>query len=86
MADAIRGLDVHDATALEEHSARLRELIVSSPLPAGLDEAICGPYEQMGAETRVAVRSSAFGEDGESASGAGEQETLLNVRGSSVAP
>jgi pyruvate,water dikinase len=55
---------------------------ISSPLPAALDEAIRGAYEKMGAEICVAVRSSAFGEDSESSSYAGQHETLLNVRGS----
>ena len=35
----------------------------------------------MGDHTRVAVRSSAIGEDGETASFAGQQETFLNLRG-----
>jgi phosphoenolpyruvate synthase/pyruvate phosphate dikinase len=77
--EATNGLDVDDTSAIERASARLRDLIVSSPLPAEIGEAIRHAYRRLGTETRVAVRSSAIGEDGERASFAGQQETFLNV-------
>ncbi len=46
------------------------------PLPAGLEES----YQRLGGG-RVAVRSSAMGEDGEESSFAGQYETVLNVEG-----
>jgi pyruvate,water dikinase len=75
-------LDVHDAAALEVASARLRELVLSAPLPADLRTEVSERYEAMGGpDAAVAVRSSACSEDGEAASFAGQQETFLNVRG-----
>jgi pyruvate,water dikinase len=61
--------------------ARMRDLIVSSPLPDDLDARIRAAYEQLGLDLPVAVRSSAASEDGEAASYAGQQETFLNTRG-----
>ena len=79
--DVMKRLDVDDTAAIERASAQLRDLIVSNPLPAEIGDAIRHAYHQLGTETRVAVRSSAVGEDSESASFAGQQETFLNVRG-----
>jgi pyruvate,water dikinase len=76
-----RGLDVQDHGALEAASARMRELVVSNPLPAELSARIGTAYEQLGVDVPVAVRSSAVSEDGETASFAGQQETFLNTRG-----
>jgi pyruvate, water dikinase len=77
-------LDVHDERALEEVSHLLRSAILSYALPAGIDRAIRQSYSGLGAETAVAVRSSAVAEDGEAASFAGQQETFLNVRGAAT--
>jgi pyruvate,water dikinase len=79
--DATLGLDVHDSAALAAASDRIRALIRSSELPADAVAAIRFACEAMGNGTRLAVRSSAIGEDGETASFAGQQETYLNVRG-----
>ena len=75
------GLDVHDTTALNATSDQLRGIIVGNPLPEELHAAIREAYRCLGAQTPVAVRSSAVSEDGEAASFAGQQETFLNVRG-----
>jgi len=75
------GLDVHDTTALNATSDQLRGIIVGNPLPEELHAAIREAYRCLGAQTPVAVRSSAVSEDGEVASFAGQQETFLNVRG-----
>jgi pyruvate,water dikinase len=53
----------------------------SNPMPEAVKDAVSAAYEKLGADTPVAVRSSAVCEDGESASFAGQQETFLNVRG-----
>lgn len=78
---ATRGLNVQNTTLLESVAADLRNLIVRSPMPAALEEAIRSAYAELGAEPLVAVRSSAVSEDGDDASFAGQQETYLNIRG-----
>lgn len=68
-------------------AAAARELVEAQPLPSWLvDEvrAAHGALEQRtgrGGSLRVAVRSSAVGEDGHAASFAGQYETYLGVRG-----
>src|SRR6185437_8670293 len=52
----------------------------SLALDAALEEQITAAYRRLGAGT-VAVRSSAIGEDGAVTSFAGQQETILGVRG-----
>lgn len=82
IASAVDGLDVYDDEALEQAARTLQRAIAGAPMPSGLEAAIRSAYEALGDATRVAVRSSAVGEDGETASFAGQQETFLNVRGS----
>ena len=88
LAERIRAelaaLDVDDVARLAETGARIRGWIMSTPFPAALEQAIGEGYEAMregGVEPSVAVRSSATAEDLPAASFAGQQETLLNVRG-----
>jgi pyruvate,water dikinase len=77
------GLDVDDVGQLAQTGARIRQWIIETPLPAALEAAIVQSLERMseGREIAVAVRSSATAEDLPEASFAGQQETLLNVRG-----
>jgi pyruvate,water dikinase len=84
IAARLAGLDVDDTTALEQASREVREEIESEPIPDWLASRIRSSYEDLvgdDAEAPVAVRSSATAEDSESASFAGMNETLLNVRG-----
>ena len=87
LGDAVHGLldglDVDDIESLGRTGAGVREMIAAAPLPAGLEEAIGAAWEQLGAgqDLSVAVRSSATAEDLPEASFAGQQDTLLNVRG-----
>ena len=77
-------LDVDDIARLAEAGARIRGWILSVPFPAALEREIVERYEAMcdgQGEVSVAVRSSATAEDLPEASFAGQQETLLNVRG-----
>ena len=71
--------------ALAETGARIRDWILATPFPARLEQEIVAGYEAMCDGRRravaVAVRSSATAEDLPEASFAGQQETLLNVRG-----
>jgi pyruvate,water dikinase len=79
--ELMRGLDVHDAGALEAAATRLRDVILGNALPDEMREAIRQAYQELGRQPAVAVRSSAVSEDGEAASFAGQQDTFLNVRG-----
>jgi len=78
-------LNVDDVVKLAETGARIRQWIAAVPYPASLEQAIRTSYaaliQQAGKEFSVAVRSSATAEDLPDASFAGQQETVLNVRG-----
>ena len=81
-------VDVEDTAALERASHEVRAEVEAEPLPEWLAEAVRGAYGRLAAgdpDTPVAVRSSATGEDTESASFAGMNETFLNVRGGEAA-
>ncbi len=77
-------LDVDDVGQLAATGARIRTWVLATPFPARLQQEIAAGYAAMsgsGADAAVAVRSSATAEDLPEASFAGQQETLLNVRG-----
>ena len=82
---ALSELDVDDVAALTRTGKQIRQWILETELPGPLREAITEAHRQlearMGAGHSVAVRSSATAEDLPDASFAGQQETLLNVRG-----
>ncbi|MEO3785462.1 phosphoenolpyruvate synthase [Actinocorallia sp. B10E7] len=67
--------------SLAEVGTAIRELILRTPLPGPLAEAVTAAYARLGDGIEVAVRSSATAEDLPEASFAGQQETFLNVRG-----
>ena len=81
--DALGGLDVDDTAALEAASKTVRKLVAAEPVPGWLRDAIVEAYRESAGsdDAPVAVRSSATGEDTESASFAGMNETYLNIRG-----
>jgi pyruvate,water dikinase len=84
IAARLAGLDVDDTAALEQASKQVREEIEDEPIPDWLASRIRSAYADLvgaDADAPVAVRSSATAEDSESASFAGMNETLLNVRG-----
>jgi len=70
---------------LRTRGRKIRDLIYQAPIPKDLEQSILEAYaklcEEYGANTDVAVRSSATAEDLPDASFAGQQETYLNVRG-----
>jgi pyruvate, water dikinase len=78
-------LDVEDVLCLRQVGKQARSLILQTPFPAELQEAIVRDYQKLceryGPDTDVAVRSSATAEDLPDASFAGQQETYLNVHG-----
>jgi len=82
---ALAQLDVDDVDALAKTGAQIRGWIVDAELPPRLVDEITAAYAGMcaeyGADTDVAVRSSATAEDLPDASFAGQQETYLNICG-----
>jgi len=85
LRELMKGLDHNDIRALNEAGREARALMLDTPLPAEVDQAILGAYrrlcQRLGRTPEVAVRSSATAEDLPGASFAGQQDTLLNVRG-----
>lgn len=85
---SLDALDVEDLGALAHAGREIRGWIADTPLPPGLAARIETAYRELGADggasggdISVAVRSSATAEDLPEASFAGQQDTLLNVRG-----
>ena len=77
-------LDIEDVNNLRQRGKQARSLLMHTPFPTELREAITKAYQQLclryGRDVNVAVRSSATAEDLPDASFAGQQETYLNVQ------
>jgi len=83
---ALASVDIGDVTALAQAGHTIRGWIRAASLPDSLQAEITQAYEKMrlaagNHDVSVAVRSSATAEDLADASFAGQQETLLNIRG-----
>jgi len=78
-------LNVADVNNLRQRGKQARSLILHTPFPAELENAIATAYQELcdryGFDTDVAVRSSATAEDLPDASFAGQQESYLNING-----
>ncbi|SJN56366.1 Phosphoenolpyruvate synthase [Vibrio ruber DSM 16370] len=61
--------------------AQVRETILNADIPEPIKQAIQQAYQNLGENPRIAVRSSALDEDGQSQSFAGQYETYLHVQG-----
>src|SRR6185436_18071815 len=85
LRELMRGLDHNEIRALNEAGREARALMLDTPLPAEVNEAILDGYrrlcQRLDRKPEVAVRSSATAEDLPDASFAGQQDTILNVRG-----
>ena len=84
IARELEGLDVEDVRALASSGTRIRSWIEAADLGSELAREVAGAYAELTGDDggcSVAVRSSATAEDLPEASFAGQQETLLNVRG-----
>ncbi|MGD9987525.1 rifamycin-inactivating phosphotransferase [Pseudonocardia sp.] len=79
--DRLTHLDPADRDAIAALSAEARAGIEALPIPDDVAAALTGPLGRLGADTPVAVRSSATAEDLPTASFAGQQDTYLNVVG-----
>ncbi|MGH2835114.1 MAG: phosphoenolpyruvate synthase [Solirubrobacteraceae bacterium] len=93
LREILAGVEVEDSRALRAAADAARQVVLESPMPEALAQAILAGYAELvggavergvgehGAGDAVAVRSSATAEDTASASFAGMNETFLNVRG-----
>jgi pyruvate,water dikinase len=84
----IQSSNVEQLDQLFSLSASIQQLIMGSSLPADLEEAILERYRLLEGETgngvRVALRSSALGEDVPGTSFAGQYRSELNVSGEDI--
>jgi pyruvate,water dikinase len=77
-------VDVADVRALREAGTRIRDWILATPLPPALVADIEIAYTELARkhpDASFAIRSSATAEDLPEASFAGQQDTLLNIKG-----
>jgi pyruvate,water dikinase len=85
LRELMDGLEYQDLKALKKAGSEARALMLDTPLPLVVHEAILDAYRRLckriGRSCEVAVRSSATAEDLPEASFAGQQDTILNVRG-----
>lgn len=85
--DKIKDVDISDTHSLNQACDQIQTGIMNADLPGDLEQAIAGEVADLenrfGAGIRMAVRSSATGEDSDS-SFAGQHSTLLNVRSSNI--
>lgn len=86
LIELLKGLDVNDLDELARVGAEARRLMLETPFPEAVEKAIIEGYTRLGDRIgkrtfEVAVRSSATAEDLPDASFAGQQDTILNVRG-----
>jgi pyruvate, water dikinase len=82
----LKDLDVNNLEELARVGAEARALMLETPFPKEVETAIFESYKRLGERIgkksfEVAVRSSATAEDLPDASFAGQQDTILNVRG-----
>ncbi len=85
LRELLNGLDHNDLHALNAVGRQARALMLDTPLPDNVNAAILEAFrrlcDRLGHTPEVAVRSSATAEDLPDASFAGQQDTILNVRG-----
>jgi pyruvate, water dikinase len=83
IAKRLADVDVEDTAQLDRAAGEIRSMVENEAMPEWLEDAICAAYRDLGdgdPHPAVAVRSSATAEDTASASFAGMNETVLNVR------
>ena len=74
-----RGLDAADPAERRAVSRGIQAHVTAGPLPPGVREALDAIVGDLPADARLAVRSSAVGEDGVEASFAGQFDSVLHV-------
>ena len=84
----IQATPVEQPQRLYNLSADLQQLIIRSEIPPDLESTVTGAYETMkaaeGEDVKVAMRSSALGEDVAGTSFAGQYRSELNVSGENI--
>lgn len=70
-----------DVEPVRQAGQQMRDTLRRAPIPDDVAEAVVTAWRALGVEDAYAVRSSATVEDSPTASFAGQQDTLLNVRG-----
>ncbi|RJP56248.1 MAG: pyruvate, phosphate dikinase [Deltaproteobacteria bacterium] len=82
VAEALEEMSVESGEEIERVSRKIIDMIMQSPVPSEIEEALINAYAALEQKTvpgvHIAVRSSAIGEDTE-ASFAGQYSTELNV-------
>jgi pyruvate,water dikinase len=86
IVNILKKIDYNNPKDLEEKTAKIRELIENTEMPEEIRNEIVEAYNQLSKEygkeeEYVAIRSSATNEDDPSASFAGLQLTLVNIKG-----
>ncbi|MGH8129370.1 MAG: phosphoenolpyruvate synthase, partial [Steroidobacteraceae bacterium] len=81
IAGELAGLDADDVARLAACGARIRSWILETPFQQRLEREVLAATASLAGGSSLAVRSSATAEDLPGASFAGQQETILNVRG-----
>jgi pyruvate,water dikinase len=83
--EVLNRLDVSDVKELVKVGSKIRNWVMNTPFPPEFEKSIDEAFENLEAEygkdVSWAVRSSATAEDLPDASFAGQQETVLNVKG-----
>ena len=83
--EALDRLDVSDVKELVKVGSKIRNWVMNTPFPPEFEKSIDEAFENLeagyGKDVSWAVRSSATAEDLPDASFAGQQETVLNVKG-----
>ncbi|NDV27819.1 PEP/pyruvate-binding domain-containing protein [Desulfovibrio sp. JC010] len=84
----IQATDFDKRDEVFQVSSRVMQLIISTDFPEDISTAIMDGYKQLrdslGREVKLAVRSSALGEDVEGAAFAGQYRSILNVDSASL--
>jgi hypothetical protein len=80
--ELLQDLNVDNNDELEESARKAKAMVMEAPMPEDLKAGIAHAYKKLsrGGEI-VAARSSATAEDLPDASFAGQQETILNIKG-----
>ena len=83
IVERLATLDSKDVRELAAAGSEIRQWIIDTPFPEGLEQAVREAFARLDADGKgsFAVRSSATAEDLPDASFAGQQETFLNVVG-----
>ncbi len=82
--ERLMAVAIGDPAGLAAGAMAVREALLAAPVPEAIRTACADAYAGLGAEVVVAVRSSATAEDLPDASFAGQQDTLLGVRGAAA--